>query len=738
MNDLSTVLRIAVNTPLRRLFDYLPPPGYSRHRLKPGQRLTVPFGRTSKKTGLLVEITSGSSLAPQRLKHAIAVLDEEPLFDEKQLGFLIWASDYYHHPIGEVLLGTLPGLLNRGSPAGQKNRPWWKVTPAGDRLPESRMDKAPLRKAILDRIRNHPAGIPEEQLQEEFARWQKPLHALEKLGLVKSFAGETPVSLHIHSPPARTIRLNHEQKHAVDVILSAAGSYQTFLLNGITGSGKTEIYIHSIRTFIQSGHQALVLLPEIALTPQFIERFNAELELQAGILHSGLSDRARLQTWNDARNGCIKVVIGTRSAIWTPFKKLGVIVVDEEHDLSYKQQEGFRYSARDLAVIRAQRESLPLVLGSATPSLESSVNVCQGRYQEIKLTQRTGNARLPEISILDIRGGKMYGAISKPLLDAIRHCIGKQQQVLLFLNRRGYAPVMMCHGCGRAWNCPRCNIQMTYHKQGDQLRCHHCQHQERMLKNCPDCGGTQITRIGHGTQRLTETLQDHFPAAKILRIDRDSTRRKGAMQSMLGEVLTGKVDILIGTQMLAKGHHFPQVTLAGIIDVDRGLYSTDFRASERMAQIIMQVSGRAGRAEEPGRVVLQTHHPDHPLLKILAEHDYDKFSSILMEERRQTLLPPFSYQALLRAEAVQPARVEKFLMDARASLPAANKNLLIFGPMVAPMEKKAGRYRMQLLLQSQNRKQLRQIMGSWIDRLEHMAGARKVRWSLDVDPQDML
>jgi len=737
MPSRTRILRIAINTPLRRLFDYLPPPGCKSDLLVPGQRLRVPFGKSKEKTGLLAGIAANSEIEPRKLKHAIELIDDNPLFDANHLQFLKWASDYYHHPIGEVILGTLPKLLSNGSPAIKKHARYWRSIPGNKNQSDDLPANASLKKAILNLVNEHPDGITEETIRRSFKNWRNPLYSLAEQGWVETFSREMPANKH-DSLLKNIIQLNIEQQNAVAAIVGAGNNYKAFLLNGITGSGKTEVYLHCIKELADQGLQALVLLPEIALTPQFIERFKSGLNTNTGVLHSGLTDRERMETWLGARDGSINIIIGTRSAVWTPFKRLGIIIVDEEHDFSYKQHEGFRYSARDLALYRAHQNNIPVILGSATPSLESIQNVTNKRYQEIKLTKRTGTALLPDINILDIRSCSMDGALSRPLLEIIQHHLRQNRQVLLFLNRRGYAPVMMCHDCGWIAKCPRCNIQMTYHKHINKLCCHHCQHQEKIPGTCPECSNQKIIEIGHGTQRLTETLEKNFPEAKIIRIDRDSTRRKGVMQSMLDDAQKGNIDILIGTQMLAKGHHFPKVTLVGIIDADRGLYSADFRASERMAQIVMQVSGRAGRADNPGTVIIQTHHPDHPLLKTLAGHDYAKLSKLLLEERRQTNLPPFSYQVLLRAEAHQQNKISHFLHDARKLLPENHKHLQVFGPINAPIEKKAGNFRMQLLLQMPDRRHLRNLLDTWVPALESLASGRKVRWSLDVDPQDML
>lgn len=729
---------MAVDTPLRRLFDYLPQHDSSHAAFVPGQRLLVPFGKNRSCVGMLVTISDTSAIATHKLKRALKALDTAPLLTLDHLDFLLWAARYYHHAPGEVILGGLPKSLRSGAPAVRKNIYSWRLTPAGKMFDLHTMDTAPRQKAIIKFLLGSRPGIPSGEILKQLGNCHAAIKALENKGLIERH-------IQTAAPYAKQARknntgiiLNNDQKRAVTAIVSARNHYQPFLLNGVTGSGKTEVYIHSIATILKEGRQALVLLPEIGLTPQFIERFRQQFNESVAVVHSALSDSERLQAWLMARDGDIKVIIGTRSALWTPFKNLGIIIIDEEHDLSFKQQDGFRYSARDMAIARAQRENIPVVLGSATPALESVLNVTRGRYLEMKLPQRAGNASMPVIKIIDLRNRRLDGAVSMPLLAAIRDRLDNKEQVLLFLNRRGYAPVLMCHDCGWVYKCPRCDIQMTWHKHNEKLCCHHCTHKEKRRVYCPGCNGSNIAEIGHGTQRLTETLAGHFPGASILRIDRDSTRRKGTMQNMMEDVLKGDVDILIGTQMLAKGHHLPGVTLVGIIDADRGLYSVDYRASERMGQIIMQVGGRAGRANKPGTVLIQTYHPEHPLLQTLAQHDYARYTSLLIKERKEANLPPFSHQVLLRAEAHSMPLAARFLKTARDRLPPSGHDLEIFGPLPAPMEKRAGHYRMQLLLQAQNRARLRNLLERWIADLEQLPEARKVRWSIDVDPQDLL
>ena len=535
----------------------------------------------------------------------------------------------------------------------------------------------------------------------------------------------------------RGFDLNPQQIQAIDAITANTDAHGAHLLQGVTGSGKTEVYIEVVRRVIAQDRQALILVPEIGLTTQFIDRLRQRLPVDIRVQHSALSETERLRNWLAAKNGTAPVIIGTRSAVWTPLKSPGIYVVDEEHDPSYKQDSGFRYSARDIAIVRGKFDSVPVVLGSATPSLETLKNVKTRKFSQQNLPARASGAASPEIRIINLRNETLSGAVSKTLLDEISATLDRNNQVLLFLNRRGYAPVILCHSCGWYAECSRCSAKMTFHKDKRCLMCHHCDSRRALPAECPDCNQNELIEVGHGTQRLDRTLAEHFPGANILRIDRDSTRRKGSMEKMIREITTGDADILIGTQMLAKGHHFPRLTLVGIIDADAGLLSTDFRASERMAQLIVQVSGRAGREDRPGAVYIQTHFPVHPLLQTLVTRGYAGFAGLLLSDRRNTHLPPYAYLALLGAEATSRETAEKFLREARDHL-NDNNALNIFGPVAAPIEKRRGRYRSQLLIQSGNRNTLRKALTPWCRSLESMPGAKRTRWFLDIDPQDML
>lgn len=531
--------------------------------------------------------------------------------------------------------------------------------------------------------------------------------------------------------------LNQAQQMALQKISQNKDNFNVFLLDGVTGSGKTEIYLQAIAKVVEQQKQVLVLVPEIGLTPQTIERFRRRFTVPVIALHSALTDKQRFNVWLQAQHDQPQIIIGTRSAIFTPFNNLGLIVVDEEHDLSFKQQEGFRYHARDLAIVRARDANIPIVLGSATPSLESLSRVRQEKYLYLQLPERAGSANLPTFSVIDIRNQYLDEGLSPSLIALMQQHLENNNQVMLFLNRRGYAPVFMCHGCGWMAQCKRCEIRMTYHHNPLRLHCHHCDSRKFIPKKCESCGNVDLQVIGLGTERLEEVLQKHFPNYSTVRIDRDTTQRKGSMEKILDDIHAGKHKILIGTQMLAKGHHFPNVTLVGIINADSGFFSSDFRSVERMGQLILQVAGRAGRVDKPGTVVIQTHHPENPLLLNLIHANYSQFAENLLQERKSAELPPYAYLAMFRAEAHNADAAFDFLQKVKELANANKVSLPIYGPMPAPMPKRAGRFRAQLLLHAMQRPQLQQFLRELVVGIETISGKSKVRWSLDVDPQEM-
>ena len=734
------ILRLALPSPLRRLFDYRAPATMARKTLTPGMRIRVPFGRREM-IGVLVEVCDTSEVPAEKLKPASALLDEVSPMPAALLKLCLWTAQYYQHSLGDTFSWALPTLLRQGEPAQMRQERFWQMTP-GARFDDPRIARAPRQREALQTLAQHPHGVA---------------HALlSKLGLNKDsldllLAKElVQVEVRRHLPHARQehwlaqpeLPLNEEQRTAYDAVRSGFGSFHAFLLAGVTGSGKTEVYLQLIRETLEAGKQALVLIPEINLGPQTLARFEQRFNARIALLHSAVNDRERLDAWLAARDGEADIIIGTRSALFTPMKNPGLIIIDEEHDGSYKQQEGLRYHARDLAMVRARQENIPILLGSATPSLESLHNAYTGRYGLLRMNQRAGGARQPRFMRLDVKSRPLDSGISGPLQQAMGQTLAAGQQVLVFLNRRGFAPTLLCHDCGWLSECPRCDARMTVHQRSGALRCHHCGHEERLPRQCPQCAHVDLRPVGAGTERAEERLKVLFPDYPVLRVDRDSTARKDAMQQLFTTIQRGQPCILVGTQMLAKGHHFPRVTLVAILDADGGLFSGDFRASERMAQLIVQVAGRAGRAEEPGKVIIQTHLAEHPLLVQLTEQGYFAFAEQALSERRAASLPPFSHLALLRAEAHKPGQAEGFLDEACAAAEQllAEQGLQgveLLGPVPAPMERRAGRFRAQLLVQANARAPLHRLISAWLLLLEQMPSGRQVRWSVDVDPVDL-
>ncbi|WBG64114.1 primosomal protein N' [Pseudomonas citronellolis] len=734
-----SILRLALPSPLRRLFDYLPPRGLDPGRLQPGVRLRVPFGRREI-VGVLVELSDSSQVPEDKLRPALAVLDREPPMPAHLLELCRWTAQYYQHSLGDTLSWALPNLLRQGEPAEARVQRFWLAVP-GARLDDPRLARAPRQRQALQTLQQHPHGVLHELLSQLGIN-KDSLDLLVEKGLATlESRRHVPAEHHGGWLAQAELPLNAEQRAACEAVRAGFGAFHSYLLAGVTGSGKTEVYLQLIHQVLEAGKQALVLIPEINLGPQTLSRFERRFNARIALLHSALTDRERLDAWLAARDGEADIVIGTRSALFTPLKNPGLIIIDEEHDASYKQQEGLRYHARDLALVRARLEKVPILLGSATPSLESLHNAASGRYGLLRLTQRAGGAQAPKFQRLDVKSLPLDAGLSMPLQRAIGETLGAGQQVLVYLNRRGFAPTLLCHDCGWISQCPRCDARMTLHQGSGELRCHHCDHRERPPRQCPKCGQLDLRPVGAGTERAEERLRILFPDYPVLRIDRDSTSRKHAMRDLFATINKGEPCILVGTQMLAKGHHFPRVTLVAILDADGGLFSADFRASERMAQQIVQVAGRAGRAEEPGRVLIQTHLADHPLLVQLTEQGYFAFADQALAERRAAGLPPFCHLALLRAEAHKPGQAEGFLEEACAEAERLQAQLgsdvELLGPVPAPMERRAGRFRAQLLLMSSARVPLHRLLSCWLPILESMPGGRQVRWSLDVDPIDL-
>lgn len=729
------IFRVAVPAPLYRLFDYLPPDGIDVAGIEPGIRLCVPFGK-HKKIAYLIDIVADSEHHPARLKHVEKILDIMPLLQEHDLRLLYWASAYYHYPLGEVVAAAFPVLLRQGQPAVIPQQQCVQLTEQGRQTSPETLHRAPKQRALLEWLHAQNGPPPIERLQQWNAHWRPAFNALK----AKDLAAVTEQQPEQNTLPFQVPALpaNAAQQAAIDAVSATLGQFAVFLLDGVTGSGKTEVYMQIMQAVLERGQQILVLLPEITLTPQLQARFRKRFPLPIAIFHSALTDSERQSAWLQMQQGHCSILLGTRSALFTPLKNPGLIILDEEHDASFKQQEGFRFSARDVAVVRGRHLDIPVLLGSATPSLESLHNVERRRYRYLRLPNRAGGAAEPSLHLLDIRNQRLHEGLSETLLTAIDKTLNAGEQVLVFVNRRGFAPTVICHACGWVARCHRCDANLVLHRRERLLRCHHCGVEQALSEDCTSCGTTQLTPLGLGTERVEAALAEKFPSYPLLRLDRDTTRRKGSLQAMLAEIEQGTARLILGTQMLAKGHHFPNVTLVAIVDADSGLFSIDFRATERLAQQIVQVAGRAGRAEKPGRVLLQTRQPQHPLLLTLGREGYAGFAKALLAERWQAGLPPFSHQALLRVAALDAAAPPQFLHKLRSLIDAQPfAGIAVLGPVPAPMLRRAGKYRYQLLLQSERRKELHDCLDWLILQLQTSKEAKKVQWSLDVDPLDL-
>ena len=731
------IVCVALDVPLPTLFDYTVAEGIA---VATGQRVIVPFGRRQM-VGVVMECVAATDMAPERIKPVKQVLHDSAPLSAELLDLLRFCSDYYRYPIGQTVLAALPTRLRSDKPAIGKPDLSYRLSAGGAVLDiESFPKRKVVQRRILAKLAEQPCNLA--QLKSLSATAGVQLQALVAEGWVESFAGSllpstgsgrTANSIQEHVfDNAHT--LTGEQQQAVDAVTAAQG-YACFLLHGITGSGKTEVYVHLMHHMLQRGGQVLLLVPEINLTPQLENYFRSRFPYVNLIsLHSGLSEGERLHNWQLAQSGAARIVLGTRLAVFAELPRLTLIIVDEEHDGSFKQQDGLRYSARDVAIFRASRRGVPIVLGSATPSLESYHNAQSGRYRMLRLSGRAlAEARLPAVCCININQTVMHHGISENLLREIGQRVARREQSLLFINRRGYAPVLMCGSCGWLSGCKHCAGKMVLHLNDKRLRCHHCGYQLHVPSSCPSCGDADLHPVGSGTQRVESVLRERFPEARILRVDRDSTRNKRAWQIMREQIHANEVDILVGTQMLAKGHDFPALTLVGVLNPDGALYSSDFRAAEKLFAQLVQVAGRAGRADKPGEVLIQTAFPDHPLFRALQTHNFEGWAAEQLAERQMAGFPPFVYQAMLRAEGKREAEVYAFLNQARAAAIGLKQGMEVFGVVPAALPRRASHIRAQLLIQSAKRKGLQQFLRIWQPLLDGLP-AQKLRWSLDIDP----
>ncbi|PPC82974.1 MAG: primosomal protein N' [Methylotenera sp.] len=749
------ILQIALDVPLARLFDYLS----AGKQVAVGQRVLVPFGRRNQ-IGIVIAKTDKSEFALDKLKPITQAFTDETPLDAEVLSLIKFSADYYHYPFGQALLAALPARLRQIAPATARKQYRYQITDAGSQV---EIESLPKRQRVLRQVLQvlqTEGAQTEAALDAISGSARKAAKALVDLGYaaIEQVLVQSRVPSILETPqPA----LNAEQAEAVASITQEMQAFKAWLLHGITGSGKTEVYIRLMQQVLQqlpssddalqANAQVLVLVPEINLTPQLEARFRARLpQYNLVSLHSSLSESERLHSWQLAQSGAAQIIIGTRLSIFTPIPHLKLILIDEEHDSSYKQQDSMRYHARDVALVRAKRLNIPVVMGSATPALESWYNAMANsvhaastapsqsqpnKYGLLTLKQRAVTAaQLPKIDCIDTTKVNLQHGLTPQLIAGLRLRMARKEQSLLFINRRGYSPVLLCSACHWIAPCTRCSSRLVVHLGQRKLRCHHCGHEQRIPLQCPSCGDADLHPTGHGTQRLEQTLATLLPTARIARVDRDSISRKHALVEILDRVHNQEIDILVGTQMLAKGHDFPNLTLVGVIDTDSALHSPDFRASERLFAQLMQVAGRAGRADKAGQVIIQTAFPDHALFNALRSQDYATYANALLQEREQVQFPPYVFTALLRAEAHDFSLVQQFMQLAFSSARALSQHVVTYDPVRPQMERLKGMERAYMLMHAQQRPALQKLLTQLVYQLRAAPIAAKVRWAVDVNP----
>ncbi|MDO9600146.1 MAG: primosomal protein N' [Azoarcus sp.] len=722
------IVRVALPLPIPQLFDYL---AEDAIQSDVGRCVRVPFGR-GEKSGLIISLPAEADIDSGRLKSVIHIQREVPPLPSDWLELVSFVARYYHAPLGEVVaLALPPGLRRADGVSADEVDPLLVVSEAGvAALAELRRDSRAL--ALLREM----ASLG-KSMRRSVARALEPGSAVGealKRGWLELAVDHGNRHLAVNRPA-----LTDEQAGVIDTVTQAGTGFKAWLLHGVTGSGKTEVYLRLAEQVLAAGQQVLMLVPEIALTPQLENRVAQRFPAANVVsLHSGLAEGARSRGFVQALSGHADIVLGTRLSVFAPLPRLGIILVDEEHDASYKQQEGVRYSARDVAVWRARQRGLPVVLGSATPSLETWQHARNERYGLLRLTHRAVATTLPRVRGVDTRRMKLDEGLSPALQAAITERLSRGEQSLVFLNRRGYAPVLSCPACGWVSHCPHCSANLVVHLADRRLRCHHCGCDGPIPHACPSCGNQDIQPFGRGTQRVEARLVELFPEARVLRVDRDAARTRAQWERLLDTIAAGEADILVGTQMMAKGHDFPKLTLVGVIGADSSLHAADFRAPERLFQQLMQVGGRAGRGTLPGEVLIQTEYPAHPLYQHLGRHDFDAFARMALDDRRSASFPPFTHQAMLRADAPELKDAVEFLQHARRLAGScAPATLRLFDPVPMRMTRLARRERAQLLIEADGRAELQGFLGSWMQMLYAQRTPRELRWQLDVDPLDV-
>lgn len=717
-------LRIAIDVPLQRLFDYRCDDATPQDI---GLRVLVPFGN-KKVVGVIVAVAARSEIPPEKLREVERILRDMPPLSAQWLALAQFCSNYYQRPLGEVIQGALPPRL-RSAKALPVPETRYAISEAGSAARLALAARQHGRALLLERLAAGPAT------ETELAQLRKDARVLARKLLAAGWVRKAAPELRRPAFVAAHV-LTPEQANAVAAVRSCSG-FRAFLLYGITGSGKTEVYLHAVAHALERGRQALVLVPEIALTPALEAAFRSRFPgARIIVQHSAMPDLERTRGFLDAQVGDADIVLGTRLTVFVPLPRLGLMVIDEEQDGSFKQQESLRYSARDVGIFRAREAGVPVVLCSATPALETWYHAISGRYTLLPLLQRApAGADLPSVRLIDTGVHAARDGIADPLAQAITERLARGEQTLVFLNRRGYAPVLSCAQCGWVSGCPRCSARLVVHLRARHLRCHHCGYSTQIPRACPDCGNADLSPIGRGTQRLEAALAERFPTARVLRMDSDTVATQEKLGRLFRRIESGEADILVGTQILAKGHHFEKLTLVGVVNADAGLFSANYRSPERMFQQLEQVAGRAGRAGLPGEVLIQTRYPSHPLYLALARHDYEGYARVLLEERRQAGFPPFIFEAALRAEAEQLEVAMKFLRDAAALAPADRQGVTLFDPAPMSMERVAGKSRAQLLAQSESRARLQPFLAEWSATL-YAGRSSGVRWHFDVDPTE--
>nr|MBV6629741.1 primosomal protein N' [Oceanococcus sp. HetDA_MAG_MS8] len=708
-----TIWQIALPVAGADYYDYLAPEDAPGEML--GHAVQVPFARRSL-NGIVVGHSEHSQVPANRLRRVHSILSERPLVDAQSMALLRFAAQHYQYPLGLTVATALPPGVFGGAPTTERA---FVLTAQGRAQLSADGVRGQRQRSVVEQLAEATAPTPRSAIAVPAA----VLARLQELDWIRSVDQAQP-----QASPATPVPLRQGQKQVAEAILTTA-SPTTHLLLGATGSGKTEVYLHLAQHILAQGRQVLMLVPEISLTPQMVERISQRLGAAVSVLHSGQSPKERLRHWFRARDGEAGLVLGTRSSVFVPLPQLGLVVVDEEHEASYKQQDGLRYSGRDLAVYRGWLQQAPVILGSATPSLESLHNVSQGRYTQHEL--QAGPQGRRELRLIDMQGLPSSEPLSPILRQQMRKTLDGEGQVFLFLNRRGYAPLLYCPQCQWSPQCRRCDVAMVWHRQAGQLRCHHCGHQQRVPSCCPSCEHPELVPVGWGTQRVMEALQTHFPDVPAIRFDRDSLTRKGALEDALERLHSNQARIVVGTQMLAKGHDFPHLSLVAVIDADSGLYSADFRATERLGQLLTQVRGRAGRRAQDAQCLIQTRNPSHPHLQAWLAGGYQRLSQLLLEERQDIGWPPYSKLAAIRIEAAQEASLDQFWQHWQQAL-AGPWGCEMLGPIA--LARRSGRFRSQIVLRHPQRPLLGRELTTIREELEHANWARKVRWSVDVDP----